>query len=91
MKPRAKEQPKETVTESIYKSKRMVYNMVKDNLERLKDTNPAQYKHFKDIEEFINLYNTGQIEHWWEFFKQPGRNYAKRTEKEYKPTEETIG
>ena len=82
MKPiKDKDQPKDSITESIYKSKRMVYNMVKHNLERLKSTNPAQYKHFKDIEEFLYKYESGQIEHWWEFFKQPGR-YEKEEPKQ---------
>jgi hypothetical protein len=42
-------------TKAIYKSKKMVYNRVRHNLDKL---NPAQRKHFEDVALFIkNLTN----------------------------------
>jgi hypothetical protein len=54
-------------TKAIYKSKKMVYNRVRHNLDKL---NPAQRKHFEDVALFIEGYESGIIKDWRTFFKQ---------------------
>ncbi len=54
-------------TQSMYVSYKDVYKRVKDSLDKML---PAQRKHFDDMALFIKKYESGEIKHWWEFFKR---------------------
>ena len=69
-----KEKRVDEVTELIYKQKKMIYGMVKHNMDKL---NPKQKKHFTDIGVFIEGYESGVIKHWQEFFETPEKYVAR--------------
>jgi len=56
------------MTKSIYKSKKMAYNLVRNRLDRL---NPEQKKYWEGISLFIDGFESGQICDWRKFFNQP--------------------
>ena len=46
LKPKRKEEPKDTQTENIYKSKKHIYSMIRDTFSRL---NPVQKKYYTEM------------------------------------------
>ena len=57
----------DNVTRSIYLSHKMIWRLGVKSLDRFK---PEIRKHLDDMRTFMDLYEAGQLKHWWDYYKR---------------------
>lgn len=62
-------EPKNPVTQSMYRSQKRIWGLVKH---RIGDMKPEQRKHFLEMKGFLDAFDQKKITYWYEYYRRPG-------------------